>query len=1288
MIETIGMINSSDRHPFLTDPQNFPKKVGDVVENDSIIDLECCPYIVDHLLMNEIIIFPGTAYLEIFLTNLLRSWPFPVILENIRFHDGCYFNFGERYIIRTQFHLNKNDRISGSISVCLKERLRKEETWSVVATCEASKGNKDVTNPIDLDTIRARCNIQLQGRDFYEKIARLGYTFGMTHRGIHRLQKNENEAIGNVILCDEIKSQGYETHPAFLDACTHVGIALLPTIEDHNIYITAGEEKIIWFDSPLPEEVICYAKVAENDSPKDRFIVDLKICAPNGSLLVEISGYSFQKLPITQLRSNASATAPATFLKEEWKNTNFPEKRTSSETQTLWIAFTDDEKRADSISSAFADLDIEIIIVLPGTELKSDNESHRWNASINCIESYRTILEHCFNTSSFKEMKILHLAAIGTKEQPIEELYPILEEVWESTLYNLMSILQAIDLSNIKCQAELSVITNSVYKVGENDGGNLISLVQSPLIGLLQTAHLEFPSLNIRHIDVDDIDSSNVMQEIFSEATEPIVIYRENKRFLRYLSYTNQSNRLGKINEDKPYSLHQLNQGSIDSLEWIQQSSSKPEGSQILVRIHATGLNFRDVMIAAGHYPETDAKMGLEGSGEIVAVGTTVTRYKKGDQVMIFSEGIFSNCAMVAESEIAPIPNGLSFSEAATIPAAFLTAYYSLFHIANISPGDSVLIHAAAGGVGSAAVQLAQNAGAIVYATAKESKWDYVRALGADDVFSSRHLGFASDIMNITNKEGVDIVVNSLGKDYSMESLSCLKSTGCFVELGARDLLTSSEISCKKPGIKFFALHLLNEARKDRPTFQETFHKLSEKFSSGELSPLQFREFKLPNINRMFRMMMNGQHHGKLILNHHHPLFSSSTPLQIHGAYIITGGLGGLGLIATKWMAENNAGAIYLIGRRTPSASVQKKIKTFMKSGTQIHIIKGDVTEETFLQRIFHAIEKSQFNLKGVVHTAGLADNTLIKNQSNEKFDQVLSPKIKGGWLLHQFTKNMNLEFFVCYSSITSVLSFPGTSSYTAANCFLNELCNYRVKQGLPGLSIGWGPWEAGMFKHANSATKDQWTNLGFLPINEQQGMDIFRQLLSTCTGNINYAPINRATFFNHSRHKGVCGRLEVFLNAPISQLDEKSDSKNHINREEFDQFDPEKKSTSLHGYLVKILEEITNKHHHESDDYLSFNELGVNSLTAVEFKNKLESDLGVTLPATLLFNYSTISDLCQYLLIKKLGEPQLSNENDEAIINTQNKATLEDEELDDLSEDALLKLLNEQISEVDEILG
>ena len=500
-----------------------------------------------------------------------------------------------------------------------------------------------------------------------------------------------------------------------------------------------------------------------------------------------------------------------------------------------------------------------------------------------------------------------------------------------------------------------------------------------------------------------------------------------------------------------------------------------PAAGEVTVKVHAAGLNFRDVLQRIGLLPEeafeggfAGATLGMEFAGEIVAAGDGAGGFALGDAVFGFGRAAFSSHIAAPAFGLFKKPAAMSFAEAATLPVAAVTAYYSLNHVARLQPGERILIHGAAGGVGIAAIQYAQSIGAEIFASAgSPEKRDFLRRLGIRHIVDSRSLAFADEIREITGGEGIDVVLNSIAGEAIHKGLSILRPYGRFIELGKRDFYANSRLGLQpfSNNIQFSGVDV-DRLLVDRPALaRQVFAELAPLIDGHVFAPLPHRVFPAARAVEAFRCMQHSRHIGKIVLalsGADRPAVvarsASGLSLPPDATYLVSGGRGGFGLATAEWLARAGARHLALVGRSAatgPDAAMT--LERLRGDGVEIRELAADIADAAQVEALLERIRRDMPALKGIVHCAAAIEDASLVNMTEDSFYRVLRPKIAGAWNLHRQTLDRDLRFFVMYSSATTLFGNEGQANYVAANLYLEALAAHRRGLGLPALAVAWG---------------------------------------------------------------------------------------------------------------------------------------------------------------------------------------------------------------------------------------
>ena len=651
-----------------------------------------------------------------------------------------------------------------------------------------------------------------------------------------------------------------------------------------------------------------------------------------------------------------------------------------------------------------------------------------------------------------------------------------------------VALVRAMEETRQKTPATLTFVVRGAFPTA--NGQSPFNPAQAALWGLGRVIGNEQTGLDIRLIDQHTPSAPALADELIRRDSETEVQLSAGHRYVNrehLVSLPDEARKAAK--PATSFSLDFQRQGGLDSLHLRQLDRRTPSGNQIEIAVKAAGLNFRDVLWTMGMLPEEAVEhgfsgptIGMECSGEVVRVGSEVTTFKPGDRVVAFASSCFASHVTTDAGSAALIPDAIDYAAAATIPTAFLTAFYALDTLARLQPGETILIHGAAGGVGLAAIQIAKLKGAKVIGTAgSQRKRRMLEMLGVDHALNSRSLGFADEVMQLTGGLGVDVVLNSLAGEAITKSLECLRPFGRFLEIGKRDLYANSRIGLRpfRNNLSYFGIDadtlLIERVDLARKVFQEVI----AHFADGRLHPLPFQEIPISRAAEAFRAMQQSRHVGKLILSMQTDQPSSLAVLPTRNAirpgvtYLVTGGLGGFGLATAAWLVEQGATSLALLSRSgSSSAEARTGIARLTSMGARVRAFAVDIADEGALASALTDIRSTMAPLRGVIHSAAVIEDAPILKISAEQVDRVYRPKMLGAWNLHQATLKDPLETFVLFSSSSAVVGNPGQGAYVAANLYLDALALFRKARGLPALSVGWGAIKDAGFltRHQNVA--------------------------------------------------------------------------------------------------------------------------------------------------------------------------------------------------------------------------
>jgi Zn-dependent alcohol dehydrogenase/acyl carrier protein len=561
-----------------------------------------------------------------------------------------------------------------------------------------------------------------------------------------------------------------------------------------------------------------------------------------------------------------------------------------------------------------------------------------------------------------------------------------------------------------------------------------------------------------------------------------------------------------------------------------------------------------------------------------------------------------------------------------------------------------VLIHAASGGVGLAAIQLAQLAGASVYGTAgSPAKREFLQGLGLAQVMNSRNLSFSEETLAATGGRGVDLVLNSLSGDFIPKSLAALAPEGRFLEIGKVGIWDAAQVAKARPNAAYHTIALDDLSARQPELIGAMLAELLPHFEAGRLRPLTKTVYPVGDAVSAFRLMAQTRHIGKVVITQP-PREGATAVNQVRpdATYAITGGLGSLGMLVAERLVSLGARNLLLVGVTQPSDAAAAKISELERRGARVVVQMADVSSAVEAERALGRIDAEGMPaLRGIVHAAGVLDDGMIVQQEWPRFEKVLRPKAVGAWNLHCLTEGRALDFFVLFSSVASALGSPGQSNYAAANAFLDGLAARRAALSLPGLSINWGPWAIGMAAAGDDRDRKRRAASGLAAIEPDKGLDaLTRLVLGGANGQVMLAPV----LWPALRKQMAAGEEPAFLKplldaaAPVTQqpgAEAAADNGKPPLVLKLETAAPRDRLPLLTEFIrERALKVLALEPGYPLDTRTPMNELGFDSLMAVELKNALDAGVGRKLPATLVFEHPTIDGIARHLLENVLALP------------------------------------------------
>jgi myxalamid-type polyketide synthase MxaB len=1225
-------------------------------------------YLVDHQVQGSPVT-PAAVYIEQALVAAQQVFGEGYhVLENISIQQAMFLPEGVRRHVQLAVSPESGGQRRFEIYSCAGENDDNEDprsSWTLHAcgTFAPAQQEADLPPDVDLDAVRGRVVSRTSREDFYQLIEQRGLAYGPAFQVLADLQRSERDALAQVDLPEAVQRElkSYQLHPALLDALFQSMAGAVPLEADGSYspytYMPTGVKSVA-FHRPLAGTMYTYAvRTSEDDTSSPEFVTgNVFLVDEAGQVLVELSGVRVQRVGRSQMQDQPTDLRDWLY-QIDWvteKNLQDPLPQNLS---GCWLILADRHGLGAELAAQLRRLGAATVLVHRGSEFASceptAQEADR-EFQIRSLEGfdYASLLETCFGveqqTTCAGVVDLWNLDIESADDPTSETISSAREFGCASTLL----LLQQLARFRFPKQPSLWVVTQGAQPVLPDE--SVSAVMQSAVWGLGRVAAMEHPEQQCRLLDLDphvslDERARALFQELVVPADEDQLAVRAGRRYVARLQRSRDLLSLDgaasrsttrSIPDNSAFRLRLGTPGSFDSLWFEETPRALPAEGQVEIEVAAAGLNFSDVLKAMGLYPgikDEVVPLGIECSGVVTATGPGVERLSVGDEVLGVAPYSFASHAISAEYALVPKPAKLDHQQASTIPVTFLTAYYGLIRLAQLSPGERVLIHAGAGGVGLAAIQIAQQVGAEIFATAgSEEKRDYLRSLGVDHVMNSRTLEFADHIMDVTQREGVDVVLNSLPGDAITKSLESLRAYGRFIEIGKTDIYQNRMIGLLpfQDNLSYFAIDLDRMLRQRPDYIRQMFEEVMDGFAQGTYQPLAMTQFSVDDCVSAFRFMAQRKNTGKVVVSLEDRQavddsrdVVSDNLVRPDGMYLVTGGTGSLGLRVADWLSENGASRVVLMSRRPPSTSVQLAIDQLCESGTQVTVCQGDVSDLQSLTRNIQQIGQEGKPLLGVFHAAGTLADGILFDMDLSQWDKAFAPKFSGAWNLHLATLDQPLDFFVMFSSVAAVLGSPGQGNYAAGNAFLDGLASYRRGQGLAATAINWGPWgDSGMA--ADTTTPVEMRSRGMNLLSPSACLNVMAEALRKKVANVAVMDVQWADTFRllSSRQPALLRNLSQ--EAATEVKDTGGSAVDHEFRDELRELDVQQRQAKLSAYFADELASIMGTDPDELDLDQPLTSLGLDSLMAMELKNKIETRLMLNLPMARFLEGPSVNEL------------------------------------------------------------
>lgn len=1262
---------------FLDTPLQLPVPAWEVELNSSYF-----PYLADHCL-DDTVIFPGAGYVEAGLAVHQAVNPQAVYtLEGLEFHKLLAVDPKNTTIMHLRYDPEKSE-------YKVYSRAKTDDAaWELHASGRLVPGAGRPRPRVVLADLEAACEEKIDAAAYYERLGLSRFHYGPYFQTVRSIRLGPNHGFAEIRGHEELADDPapYIVHPTLLDATFQL-LTLTVPLRASRPWVPTSIERMVVYASPASA---CWAHTETVERGPGWLRGNIILCDGDGNVTVEITGIRCQEIVTLPAQENWRRQ----LYGWAWEPMEPAEAAADPEPAGEWLVLGNDTDALQSIAAFLKDRQISCTHAAYGESYRSEG-ARRYTIRRESPEDAIRLFEES-GATAFRT--IVYLA---TEEEPAEASDADFAAA-ANHCTALLHLLHALPAQALDAGLTLSIVTRGCQPVEPEEA--VTTRAAQSLWGLGRVLRNEYPAILCQLIDVAATaisgDFARAAEHILARSPEAEVAVRAGSAFVHRLQHAQADAASAEalpVTTEQPVELVIGTPGRLDTLHYRTTQRRAPGPGEVEVRVAASALNYKDILKAMGTISDEvlentyfGSAFGMELAGTVVRVGEGVQTVRAGDAVIATTnQGGFCSYVTTPATYVIPKPAALSL-EQAPVYTVFLTAYYALIDVARLQAGERVLIHNGAGGVGLAAIQIAQWLGATIYATAgSEEKRALLRSLGVQHVMDSRSLLFAEEVRALTGGEGVDVVLNAMSGEALRKSFALLAPYGRFVEIGKKDIAENSGLPMQtfNRNASFAAIDLDRIFRDRVPLAQRLFREVSEGFDRGYLRPLPVTVFPAADAEGAFRYMAQSKHVGKVMIDFSeqpltaYPSAEVSSPVRGDGTYLVTGGTRGFGLEIAKWLVDRGARHLVLISRGGGAGDDVKQAVTVMRSqGVQVMVEPVDVADASQVQRLWERILAVMPRVKGIIHGAMVLDDVLLSSLTPERLRQVLAPKILGALHLHAVTRQAPLDFFVMLSSIAAQVGNIGQGNYAAANAFLEGFALYRRALGLPAVAISWGALaEVGVVAR-DAQVRQFLASTGVQPMHIEHALYSLGQVLLMNPPQIGVMQVDWNVW--RAMHSG--GASEKLFQALLAEHAAASDGPGMDLRQrllhQLAVLDPQERMGVMQDLLAEELARIVQLPVAQIDFQQNVMRLGIDSLMAVELQTALQTKFALQVSAMEFIRGLSVAQLATRLLTSM--EPELEALEAQSTVPEDALDSLLQAEMADLSDAAFADLAKQAVGQ------
>lgn len=1198
-------------HPILGHRQNTPNPIW-----NQLLNAQFMPWLPDHKVQG-LVIFPGAAYIEVALQLQNRYLKLSsCTLENIHLRRALAINEPDEPILYTEY-IPRDQQFkiySGKVD---------DQCWNFHTDGYLSTIVPEQPDPIQLSLLRGYCTEAVDIEVLYARLAKSNLQYGTAFRTIRQVFRGEKQILIKVCAAEKTKLGGYTLHPTLLDAAFQSLIGIVSDDDDRS-FMPVRIEKIDFFKTPN-KVLWVHSRLSGQDG--DTMLADIDLFDETGTVFATIRGLSCQAVENNRPENNV----------EEWLyeiDWELKKIDKTKEPQTgNWLLFMDKTGVADKIANRLIQAQVSRVIRVYSADEFRQVEIDQFEIRPNCKEDLACLLDAV-------DANALQGVMYGWTLD-LDEQQDIDGTVQSMGMLNSASVLMS-KLDDAAYNVNFHVLSCRAQSLASQFVANGIHSAQASVVGLARVIANEY-SLRSVLVDIDgELTNDNlslVVEELLTRDDENEVAIYKGQRYVYRL----------KRWHDEVFSVTQTltDQSAIslvqnkDQIYWQQMVPIKPVEGEIQVYIEYMILpkEFRfnqnvltpiiGKVVSSKHrdYRPNEVVLVFAASSKInsyIVIPPSTSNILKldRDQISTFSDSSRS-LDYVRETQ----PNVISYG-ASLLDFAY--ALYALEWVVKLEQGMSILIHASQDNSDLAAAQIAltitQN---VVVTYQDENKQVRLEAMGVKHVISLQADKALAQIQAAYSC-GYDVIINTLTGEQALKTLILAKPLGKVI------MNSKSQLNHPVPkNIQLLPLDMEVLKQQAPQQYRQLLQIAMQRMNDSTWSPPSILLFTANEVKQA--LVANCDSTVALSIGANpsilaKPLRKRKLSLR-QGSYLITGGFGGFGLKMALWFARNGVKNLVMVGRKGAVSEIAKQTLTLLISmGVDVMEARCDVSDEEQVASLIEKIQNEFPPLVGVFHTAAVLDDAMLIDLTQERLSKVMGPKARGAWYLHQHTKSLSLDYFVLFSSLSSIVGKPGQGNYVAANAYLDQLAHHRQSLGLPAISLNWGVLaEVGLTAEQGFENRLEKMGVGSYTVDE--AMEMLEIVLDAPDKQLGLFNLDWKLFCQTTNTPSVSfglryGHLidqEWLVNdTPLQMLHHELKGYTESERREY-----------LSSLLTSWVSNILRLPEDNLDIDVSLNDFGLDSLMAIELQTAIEVQTGVGLSVLELIQDNTIDSLTGKILTR-----------------------------------------------------